>query len=162
MHTLVHTSDSHLKEGATKEGGGRRRKKKGGRPLRYRKKHYLCTRICACGEIGRRARLRIWWFRPCRFESYQAHRCSFTKKATTYTASPPGKPCKLLPLFVQLPWKAAVCCLCCLQNNKTRQRKQLVQPCVVWGVCVVVNKKKPRTALRGEGAGRGMNVWDAL
>ena len=30
------------------------------------------------------------------------------KKATTYTASPPGKPCKLLPLFVQLPWKAAV------------------------------------------------------
>ena len=28
---------------------------------------------CACGEIGRRARLRIWWFRPCRFESYQAH-----------------------------------------------------------------------------------------
>ena len=27
----------------------------------------------ACGEIGRRARLRIWWFMPCRFESYQAH-----------------------------------------------------------------------------------------
>ena len=77
-------------------------------PSSLRKKHYLCTRICACGEIGRRARLRIWWPRPCRFESYQAHRCSFTKKATTYTASPPGKPCKLLPLFVQLPWKAAV------------------------------------------------------
>lgn len=29
----------------------------------------------ACGEIGRRARLRIWWFMPCRFESYQAHFC---------------------------------------------------------------------------------------
>ena len=26
-----------------------------------------------CGEIGRRARLRIWWLRPCRFESYQVH-----------------------------------------------------------------------------------------
>ena len=28
---------------------------------------------CACGEIGRRARLRIWCFATCRFESYQAH-----------------------------------------------------------------------------------------
>ena len=27
----------------------------------------------ACGEIGRRARLRIWCFATCRFESYQAH-----------------------------------------------------------------------------------------
>ena len=27
----------------------------------------------ACGEIGRRARLRIWCFTTCRFESYQAH-----------------------------------------------------------------------------------------
>ena len=81
-------------------------------PLENSEKSVIFARIlyirCACGEIGRRARLRIWWFRPCRFESYQAHRCSFTKKATTYSASPPGKPCKLLPLFVQLPWKAAV------------------------------------------------------
>ena len=28
---------------------------------------------CACGEIGRRARLRIWCSDTCRFESYQAH-----------------------------------------------------------------------------------------
>ena len=28
----------------------------------------------ACGEIGRHARLRIWCFAACRFESYQAHR----------------------------------------------------------------------------------------
>ncbi len=34
---------------------------------------YLCTRCCACGEIGRRARLRIWCFATCRFESCQAH-----------------------------------------------------------------------------------------
>ena len=27
----------------------------------------------ACGEIGRRARLRIWCLATCRFESYQAH-----------------------------------------------------------------------------------------
>ena len=27
----------------------------------------------ACGEIGRRARLRIWCSDTCRFESYQAH-----------------------------------------------------------------------------------------
>ena len=27
----------------------------------------------ACGEIGRRARLRIWCFATCRFESYHAH-----------------------------------------------------------------------------------------
>ena len=32
-----------------------------------------CRTFRACGEIGRRARLRIWWFMPCRFESYQAH-----------------------------------------------------------------------------------------
>ena len=30
-------------------------------------------RFCACGEIGRRARLRIWCSDTCRFESYQAH-----------------------------------------------------------------------------------------
>ena len=45
--------------------------------------HYLCKRfkactafdtLCACGEIGRRARLRIWCFATCRFESYQAHK----------------------------------------------------------------------------------------
>ena len=34
--------------------------------------------LCACGEIGRRARLRIWCFATCRFESYQAH--SWTKE----------------------------------------------------------------------------------
>ena len=28
---------------------------------------------CACGEIGIRARLRIWCRETCRFESYQAH-----------------------------------------------------------------------------------------
>ena len=30
--------------------------------------------LCACGEIGRRARLRIWCLATCRFESYQAHK----------------------------------------------------------------------------------------
>ena len=29
--------------------------------------------FCACGGIGRRARLRIWCLATCRFESYQAH-----------------------------------------------------------------------------------------
>ena len=67
-------------------------------PSSLRKKHYLCTRICACGEIGRRARLRIWWFRPCRFESYQAHIsplspqtticAKHTKRATPCTIAP--------------------------------------------------------------------------
>ena len=28
---------------------------------------------CACGVIGSHARLRIWCFTACRFESYQAH-----------------------------------------------------------------------------------------
>ena len=41
--------------------------------LLFRKKSYLCTRLSACGEIGRRARLRIWCRETCRFESYQAH-----------------------------------------------------------------------------------------
>ena len=50
------------------------------------------------------------------------------KKATTYTASPPGKPCKLLPLFVQQPWKAAVCCLGCRQQEKAQDRAS-------WGRC---------------------------
>ncbi len=41
---------------------------------------YLCIRFkililfCACGEIGRRARLRIWCLAMCRFESCQAHK----------------------------------------------------------------------------------------
>ena len=39
----------------------------------FRKKSYLCTCLSACGEIGRRARLRIWCRETCRFESYQAH-----------------------------------------------------------------------------------------
>ena len=34
---------------------------------------YLCTRKCACGGTGRRARLRIWFLAKCRFESCQAH-----------------------------------------------------------------------------------------
>ena len=112
--------------------------KKASRTLLTQKKALSLHPICACGEIGRRARLRIWWFRPCRFESYQAHRCSFTKKATTYTASPPGKPCKLLPLFVQLPWKAAMCCLCCRQNNKNDNGNNLYNLAVVSVVLVVV------------------------
>ena len=29
--------------------------------------------LCACGGIGRRARLRIWLLTQCRFESCQAH-----------------------------------------------------------------------------------------
>ena len=32
--------------------------------------------ICACGGIGRRARLRIWCLTTCRFESCQAHKVS--------------------------------------------------------------------------------------
>ncbi len=34
----------------------------------------LTKKPCACGEIGRHARLRIWCFAACRFESYQAHK----------------------------------------------------------------------------------------
>ena len=34
---------------------------------------YICNPKGACGEIGRRARLRIWCRETCRFESYQAH-----------------------------------------------------------------------------------------
>ena len=37
---------------------------------------------CACGEIGRRARLRIWCRETCRFESYQAHCFSTTPLLT--------------------------------------------------------------------------------
>ena len=36
--------------------------------------HRVCKDACACGEIGRRARLRIWCSDTCRFESYQAHK----------------------------------------------------------------------------------------
>lgn len=36
----------------------------------------------ACGEIGRRARLRIWYREMCRFESYQAHS---SKTATSFS-----------------------------------------------------------------------------
>ena len=36
--------------------------------------------FCACGEIGRRARLRIWCRETCRFESYQAHHNTFLKE----------------------------------------------------------------------------------
>ena len=43
-------------------------------PCPHRHKHGTARPLQrACGGIGRRARLRIWWFRPCRFESYQAH-----------------------------------------------------------------------------------------
>ena len=37
---------------------------------------------CACGEIGIRARLRIWCRETCRFESYQAHCFSTTPLLT--------------------------------------------------------------------------------
>ena len=38
----------------------------------------------ACGEIGRRARLRIWCRETCRFESYQAHfSCGFPFRCTS-------------------------------------------------------------------------------
>ena len=47
----------------------------------FGEKHYLCTAKCACGGIGRRARLRIWCLATCRFESCQAHSTSFTYKA---------------------------------------------------------------------------------
>lgn len=47
----------------------------------FGEKHYLCTTKCACGGIGRRARLRIWCLATCRFESCQAHTPSFTYKA---------------------------------------------------------------------------------
>ena len=47
----------------------------------------------ACGEIGRRARLRIWCFATCRFESYHAH--DWTKEEF---------PRKEIPLF--LSWKS--------------------------------------------------------
>ena len=38
--------------------------------------HQLCEKSLAgaCGGIGRRARLRIWYLAMCRFESCQAHK----------------------------------------------------------------------------------------
>ena len=42
---------------------------------------------CACGEIGRRARLRIWCREACRFESYHPHTHTvFYRQKTTKTA----------------------------------------------------------------------------
>ena len=35
---------------------------------------YLCNRICVCGGIGRRARIRIWYLTMCRFDSCQTHK----------------------------------------------------------------------------------------
>ena len=41
--------------------------------LVIKKKSVTLHLVSACGEIGRRARLRIWYREMCRFESYQAH-----------------------------------------------------------------------------------------
>ena len=44
--------------------------------LRLRAFRLFCVplhSLCACGGIGRRARLRIWLLTQCRFESCQAH-----------------------------------------------------------------------------------------
>ncbi len=56
----------------------------------FGEKHYLCTAKCACGGIGRRARLRIWCLATCRFESCQAHSPSFTYKAERLFCVPAG------------------------------------------------------------------------
>ena len=43
-------------------------------PLKVWSYHYICTHeFCGYGEIGRRARLRIWCRKACRFESYYPH-----------------------------------------------------------------------------------------
>ena len=55
----------------TKKRRSRRRKPPGS--LAFRKNNVSLPPISACGEIGRRARLRIWCRETCRFESYQAH-----------------------------------------------------------------------------------------
>ena len=59
----------------------------------------------ACGEIGRRARLRIWCRETCRFESYQAHfscglpfRC--TSKGIFCACS--GKPAKAFGMNIPI------------------------------------------------------------
>ena len=52
-----------------------------------------------------------------------------------------GNEKKLITYSVMIKKNNLLCCigcLCCRQNNKTRQREQLVQPCVVSVVCVVV------------------------
>ena len=49
----------------------RKKESRQGRPFVFFP--YLCTRKCACGGTGRRARLRIWFLAKCRFESCQAH-----------------------------------------------------------------------------------------
>ena len=51
-----------------------------------------------------------------------------------------GNEKKLITYSVMIKNNRLCCfgCLCCRLNNKTRQRKQLIQPCVVWVVCVVV------------------------
>ena len=48
--------------------------KKSPRSLAVQKKSVTLHPVSACGEIGRRARLRIWYREMCRFESYQAHK----------------------------------------------------------------------------------------
>ena len=39
----------------------------------WTKKCNFAPDICACGGIGRHARLRIWCREACKFESYQAY-----------------------------------------------------------------------------------------
>ena len=83
----------------------------------------------ACGEIGRRARLRIWCFATCRFESYHAH--DWTKEEFSK---------KRVPLFFEnrqceqqkghakhrasgAAWVAkSECCQFYYQNRQCRQR----------------------------------------
>ena len=42
---------------------------------------YICTHNRGYGEIGRRARLRIWCRKACRFESYYPHRKLLNREA---------------------------------------------------------------------------------
>ena len=62
-------------------------------------------------------------------------------------------------------WNNLLCCmgcLCCRQNNKNDNGNNLYN-LALYGLSVLSSTRtKPRAALRGEGAGRGMNVWDAL
>ena len=52
--------------------------------LVIQKKNVTLQSVSACGEIGRRARLRIWYREMCRFESYHAHAYSWTSISYIY------------------------------------------------------------------------------
>ena len=83
----------------------------------------------ACGEIGRRARLRIWCFATCRFESYHAHdwtKEEFSKKeSSSFFENRQCEQQKVTRSTAECgaAWVAkSECCQFYYQNRQCRQR----------------------------------------